>query len=96
MKHSPHLARLIEALRTLPGVGPKSAQRMRRRSPGLVSSRALRTMAAGTAAAALDMWDTELGQDYVPKNADEFKKAHAGAMSIVASVRRRASARKKA
>src|ERR1700728_3033639 len=28
MKHSPHLARLIEALRTLPGVGPKSAQRM--------------------------------------------------------------------
>src|SRR6201998_1150246 len=28
MKHSPHLSRLIEALRTLPGVGPKSAQRM--------------------------------------------------------------------
>jgi recombination protein RecR len=28
VKHSPHLARLIEALRTLPGVGPKSAQRM--------------------------------------------------------------------
>jgi recombination protein RecR len=28
MQHSPHLARLIEALRTLPGVGPKSAQRM--------------------------------------------------------------------
>src|SRR5580692_6347721 len=28
MKHSPHLARLIEALRVLPGVGPKSAQRM--------------------------------------------------------------------
>ena len=28
MKHSPHLARLIEALRTLPGVGPKTAQRM--------------------------------------------------------------------
>src|SRR5579871_1929367 len=28
MKHSPHLARLIEALRILPGVGPKSAQRM--------------------------------------------------------------------
>ena len=28
MKHSPQLARLIEALRTLPGVGPKSAQRM--------------------------------------------------------------------
>ena len=28
MKHSPHLAQLIEALRTLPGVGPKSAQRM--------------------------------------------------------------------
>ena len=28
MKHSPHLARLIEALRALPGVGPKSAQRM--------------------------------------------------------------------
>src|SRR5215470_3321753 len=28
MKHSPQLARLIEALRALPGVGPKSAQRM--------------------------------------------------------------------
>jgi recombination protein RecR len=28
VKHSPHLAQLIEALRTLPGVGPKSAQRM--------------------------------------------------------------------
>jgi recombination protein RecR len=28
MKHSPRLARLIDALRTLPGVGPKSAQRM--------------------------------------------------------------------
>ena len=28
MKHSPHLARLIDALRVLPGVGPKSAQRM--------------------------------------------------------------------
>jgi recombination protein RecR len=28
MKHAPSLARLIDALRTLPGVGPKSAQRM--------------------------------------------------------------------
>ncbi len=28
MKHSPALAELIEALRALPGVGPKSAQRM--------------------------------------------------------------------
>jgi recombination protein RecR len=28
MKHSPSLAVLIESLRTLPGVGPKSAQRM--------------------------------------------------------------------
>jgi len=28
MQHSPHLTRLIEALRALPGVGPKSAQRM--------------------------------------------------------------------
>jgi len=28
MKHSPHLAQLIEALRALPGVGPKTAQRM--------------------------------------------------------------------
>jgi len=28
MKHSPALARLIDGLRTLPGVGPKSAQRM--------------------------------------------------------------------
>jgi recombination protein RecR len=28
LKHSPHLSQLIEALRALPGVGPKSAQRM--------------------------------------------------------------------
>lgn len=28
MKHSPKLAQLIDALRTLPGVGPKTAQRM--------------------------------------------------------------------
>ncbi|EQD33184.1 recombination protein RecR, partial [mine drainage metagenome] len=28
MKYSPRLAQLIEALRALPGVGPKSAQRM--------------------------------------------------------------------
>ena len=28
MKHSPHLAGLIDALRALPGVGPKTAQRM--------------------------------------------------------------------
>jgi recombination protein RecR len=28
LKHSPRLARLIEALRSLPGVGPKTAQRM--------------------------------------------------------------------
>jgi recombination protein RecR len=28
MQHSPQLARLIEALRALPGVGPKTAQRM--------------------------------------------------------------------
>jgi recombination protein RecR len=28
MKHSPRLAQLIEALRALPGVGPKTAQRM--------------------------------------------------------------------
>lgn len=28
MKHSPRLAQLIDALRTLPGVGPKTAQRM--------------------------------------------------------------------
>ena len=28
MKYSPGLSRLIEALRALPGVGPKSAQRM--------------------------------------------------------------------
>ena len=28
MKHSPHLTQLIDALRGLPGVGPKTAQRM--------------------------------------------------------------------
>jgi recombination protein RecR len=28
LKHSPHLTQLIDALRSLPGVGPKTAQRM--------------------------------------------------------------------
>ena len=28
MQHSPHVGQLIEALRTLPGVGPRTAQRM--------------------------------------------------------------------
>jgi recombination protein RecR len=28
MQHSPHVAQLIESLRTLPGVGPRTAQRM--------------------------------------------------------------------
>jgi hypothetical protein len=43
MKHSPALAALIEALRTLPGVGPKSAQRMAFHllQNGRVSARAL-------------------------------------------------------
>ena len=47
MKYSPGLTRLIEALRVLPGVGPKSAQRMafhlleRNRDGGLALARAL-------------------------------------------------------
>ena len=47
MKYSPGLARLIEALRVLPGVGPKSAQRMafhlleRNREGGRTLARAL-------------------------------------------------------
>src|SRR5438046_8566432 len=43
MKHSPHLARLIDALHTLPGVGPKTAQRMAfpRRQEGRPGARAL-------------------------------------------------------
>jgi recombination protein RecR len=47
MKYTPTLARLIESLRCLPGVGPKSAQRMafhlleRDRDGGQVLSRAL-------------------------------------------------------
>lgn len=47
MKYSPRLARLIEALRVLPGVGPKSAQRMafhlleRNRDGGRALARAL-------------------------------------------------------
>lgn len=47
MKYSPGLARLIEALRVLPGVGPKSAQRMafhlleRNREGGRALARAL-------------------------------------------------------
>lgn len=52
MKYSPGLARLIEALRVLPGVGPKSAQRMafhlleRNREGGLALARALEEAAA--------------------------------------------------
>lgn len=53
MKYSPALARLIEALRVLPGVGPKSAQRMafhlleRNRDGGRALARALEEAAAG-------------------------------------------------
>ena len=52
MKYSPGLARLIEALRVLPGVGPKSAQRMafhlleRNREGGRALARALEDAAA--------------------------------------------------
>jgi recombination protein RecR len=52
MKYSPGLARLIEALRVLPGVGPKSAQRMafhlleRNREGGRALARALEEAAA--------------------------------------------------
>ena len=61
MKHSPALAALIEALRTLPGVGPKSAQRMafhllQRGAPGARrrwrSARCRRSSAWAAAAAA--------------------------------------------
>lgn len=54
MKYSPGLARLIEALRALPGVGPKSAQRMafhlleRNREGGRALARALEDAVAGT------------------------------------------------
>ena len=53
MKYSPGLARLIEALRVLPGVGPKSAQRMafhlleRNRDGGRALARALEEAATG-------------------------------------------------
>lgn len=53
MKYSPGLARLIEALRVLPGVGPKSAQRMafhlleRNREGGRALARALDEAVAG-------------------------------------------------
>ncbi|MGQ0384653.1 MAG: recombination mediator RecR [Gammaproteobacteria bacterium] len=53
MKYSPALARLIESLRVLPGVGPKSAQRMafhlleRNREGGRALARALEEAAAG-------------------------------------------------
>jgi recombination protein RecR len=52
VKYSPGLARLIEALRVLPGVGPKSAQRMafhlleRNRDGGRALARALEDAAA--------------------------------------------------
>ena len=52
MKYSPVLARLIESLRVLPGVGPKSAQRMafhlleRNRDGGRALARALEEAAA--------------------------------------------------
>ena len=53
MKYSPGLSRLIEALRVLPGVGPKSAQRMafhlleRNRDGGRALARALEDAATG-------------------------------------------------
>jgi recombination protein RecR len=53
VKYSPGLARLIEALRVLPGVGPKSAQRMafhlleRNREGGRALARALTEAADG-------------------------------------------------
>lgn len=52
MQYAPALARLIEALRVLPGVGPKSAQRMafhlleRNRAGGLALARALQEAVA--------------------------------------------------
>ena len=52
MQYAPALARLIEALRVLPGVGPKSAQRMafhlleRNRAGGLALAEALRSAVA--------------------------------------------------
>ena len=52
MQYAPALARLIEALRILPGVGPKSAQRMafhlleRNRAGGLALARALQEAVA--------------------------------------------------
>ena len=52
MQYSPALARLIEALRVLPGVGPKSAQRMafhlleRNRAGGLALASALQQAVA--------------------------------------------------
>ena len=62
MKYTPTLARLIDALRCLPGVGPKSAQRMafhlleRDRDGGKALARALgrgaRRMSAIASAAA--------------------------------------------
>lgn len=53
MQYAPALARLIEALRVLPGVGPKSAQRMafhlleRNRAGGLALATALQDAIAG-------------------------------------------------
>ena len=53
MQYAPALARLIEALRVLPGVGPKSAQRMafhvleRNRAGGLALATALQDAVAG-------------------------------------------------
>jgi recombination protein RecR len=53
VKYSPGLSRLIEALRVLPGVGPKSAQRMafhlleRNREGGRALARALEEAAVG-------------------------------------------------
>ena len=53
MKHSPALAGLIEALRALPGVGPKSAQRMAFYL--LQSGRQAAKALAGTLNAALEL-----------------------------------------
>ena len=51
MKHSPSLARLIDALHALPGIGPKTAQRLANARAALETDpavQALRTQMGAT------------------------------------------------
>jgi len=64
-----------------------------KKGPDMATAKAKKADAQEAFEERVDRYVDEAARDM---NDDEFKKAHAGAMAIVDSVRRRASARKKA